>query len=130
MTTAGIENDEPRLRSESDLEVERKVHSIIDQINKETSWQYHLTTTEFDDALPSTPDHASSVGVESDCSKGYLGQINKGIEDHVNSDSAHLNEMEEAKTSFSNSMGDVNSNEIGNMSTNSYAQTNESQGIL
>lgn len=38
-----------RERTESDLEIERQVHSLLDQIKQEPSWQYHLTTTDLDE---------------------------------------------------------------------------------
>ena len=55
--TASVDEETPvpaRERTESEIEIERQVSSLFDQIKGETSWQYHLTSPELDEQ-PDSP---------------------------------------------------------------------------
>eukprot|EP00794_Sanderia_malayensis_P010962 gene10962-12123_t len=50
----GLEKDDElhngmQERTESDLEISRQVHSLLDQIKGETGWQYHIATSDLDE---------------------------------------------------------------------------------
>ena len=87
-----------RERTESDLEIEREVHSLLDQIKQEPSWQYHLTTTDLDDKDDSLIGDSHLDDVATMHVNGEIDQIG-----HVNTD----------KRIEPN--GDVNANEVGDV---------------
>ena len=93
----GEEVAEQKLRSESDLEIEREVNSMYDQIKKETTWQYHLTTTEFDDVLYSSNDHEKTPPVILE-NELYNPVVYKEILNDWSSTSDHPKEAAESKT--------------------------------
>ena len=75
-----------RERTESDLEIERQVHSLLDQIKQEPSWQYHLTTTDLDeqdDSLvgDSHLDDVATVHVNGEIDHTDIGHVN--TEEHI-----------------------------------------------
>ena len=148
--TAMDEPHEQRLRSESDLEIEREVHSIIDQIKKETSWQYHLTTTEFDDntllennkpvdhhqvnAICEEDDHSN---VDSGLADGSLNHVKADpvhLTDRVNLNSDNTKEKAEIESLAVETNGDLNSNQIDNIMKNNndlqHIDNDEAHGMI
>jgi len=101
----GEEVAEQKLRSESDLEIEREVNSMYDQIKKETTWQYHLTSTEFDDVLFSSNDQEKipPITLENELTNPV---IYRDILNDLSSTSDHPKEVAESETA------DVISSEI------------------
>ena len=85
-----------RERTESDLEIERQVHSLLDQIKQEPSWQYHLTTTDLDEK-----DDSLIRDSNLDAATVHVN----GEVDHI--DIGHMNNEEHMEPN-----GDVNANEV------------------
>ena len=117
--TAGTEDDEPRLWGKNSLEVESEVHPRVEQMSKATSWQYHLTTTEFDDnVLLDGANHSEispPVEAEGEHINGDLGHFGREILDHLNLNSGKMRDFGELETAILEPNGDVNSNDVGDM---------------
>lgn len=138
MATSAMEEKEDtllkeRLLSESDLErskcseIEKEVDSIMDQIKKKTSWQYHLTLTESDDNSLHNNSDLDQASVENQHIDGDFRHV-EGALAHMKIDGGRGKEV--IRTADSN--GDVNSNDIDHHIPNNHVAIfpNDSEGKL
>ncbi|XP_065055765.1 FERM, ARHGEF and pleckstrin domain-containing protein 2-like [Rhopilema esculentum] len=93
--------DERRIRSDSDTEIGRQVQSIYSQIEKETSWQYHLTPTDIDDG------EIVDTHLENDINELVNGEI-----DQVDGDTNHIDLDLGFGGKHQMTNGDLNANEV------------------
>lgn len=97
-------------RSESDLEIQREVHSIMDQIEKETSWQYHLTTTELDDSsLHGNNNSDFDAALQNEFEVKNFCPV---VDPSYPLDMDHKEEMKESLLHKVEANGDLNSNDV------------------
>ncbi len=101
-------------RSESDIEIERQVHSLLDQIKGETSWQYHLTSPDIDEK----PDPLV-----------HEVQQNGHVNGH-NDLEAEKNEFEVGNSLVLEVNGDVNANETDDVILNEEEAKTKTKGMV
>ena len=100
-TDAEEPKDEGRIRSDSDTEIGRQVQSIYSQIEKETSWQYHLTPIDIDDG------EIVDTHLENDINELVNGEI-----DQVDDDTNHIDLDLDFGGKHQMTNGDLNANEV------------------